>query len=261
MRMARSMRACRLAAAVGLVEFLALAGSIEAAEVKVLSAGAVRSVVTPLAEAFTRETGHTVKMDFDTAGALRKRAAAEPADVLILTDTGIDDLAREGIVVAGTRTDLARVGIGVGVKQGAPLPDISTPEALKRTILAAKALAYMDPGKGATSGIHFAGVLQQLGIAETVKDRTILWPAGASAEAVAKGDAEICVQQISEIISVPGVALVGPLPKELQKVTVYSAGLFAKADAAEAGRALIAFLARPAFKPRFAAAGLDYREP
>ena len=163
-------------------------------------------------------------------------------------------------MAAGTRTDIARVGIGVAVKEGAPLPDIATPEAFKRTLLAVKSLVYVDPGRGATSGIHFASVLQRLGIAEAVKDKTLLWPGGFAAEAVAKGQAELCVHQISEILPVAGVTLVGPLPKEFQKITTYSGGVTARSEHADAARALLAFLARPAFKAKFAAAGLDYRE-
>ncbi len=256
-------RAGRIAWTFAVVCLAALAlpaGRTDAVELKVLSAGAVRAVVEELAEAFRRETGHTVVFAFDTAGALRRRAPAEPADVVIVTDAVIDELAGRGVVVPGTRTDLARVGIGVGVRRGAPLPDISTPEALKRTLLAAKSFVYMDPGKGATSGIHFAGVLERLGIASAVKDKALLWPAGASAEAVADGRAELCVQQMSEILVVPGVTLVGPLPKELQKITTYSGGLAARSTAPDTARALLAFLARPAFKAKFAAAGLDYRE-
>ena len=247
-----------LAGCVGV--FALLAGAAEAAEIKVLSAGAVKAVVPELADAFQRESGHTVQITFDTVGALRKKAATEPADVLILTDAAIDDLAGQGIAVAGTRADIARVGIGVAVKQGAPLPDISTPDALKHTLLSVKSLVYVDPARGATSGIHFASVLQRLGIADAVKDKTLLWPGGFAAEAVAKGQAELCVHQISEILPVAGVTLVGPLPKDLQKVTTYSAGLAARSAAPDAGRAFLVFLARPAFKAKFAAAGLDYKE-
>lgn len=238
----------------------ALGGRAEAADLTVLSAGAVRPVVPGLAEEFRQETGHTVRLSFDTAGALRRRATTEPADVVIITDAAIDDLARQGIVVQGTRTDIARVGIGVGVRAGAPRPDVSTPEALKRTLLDARSFVYMDPGKGATSGIHFAGVLERLGIAAAVREKALLWPAGASAEAVAAGRAELCVQQISEILPVSGVILVGPLPRELQKVTTYSGGLVARSASPDAARAWLAFLARPAFQARFRAAGLDYKE-
>ena len=232
-----------------------------AAELKVLSAGAMKSIVTELGEAFKQETGHTLAMTFDTAGAQSKRlAGGEPADVVVLTDVVIDQLEGQGLVTAGTRVDIARVGIGVGVREGAPRPDIATPEALKQTLLAAKSLVYVDPARGATSGIHFASVLQRLGIAEAVKSKTILIPTGFAAEVVARGEAEMCVHQISEILPVKGVTLVGPLPRELQKVTIYSGGVAAKAAQPEAARAFLAFLSRPAFKPQLAAAGLDYRE-
>jgi len=112
----------------------------------------------------------------------------------------------------------------------------------------------------AASGIHFAGVLQRLGIADTVKDKTVLWPGGLAAEALVKGQADLCVHQISEILPVKGVTLVGPLPRELQKVTTYSAALSSRAATPDVARAFIAFVARPSFKAKLAAAGLDYRE-
>ena len=221
----------------------------------------MKTIVTELGEAFKQETGHTLSMTFDTVGAQSKRlSGGEPADVVVLTDVAIDQLEGQGLVVAGSRADIARVGVGVAVREGAPRPDISTPEALKQTLLSAKSLVYVDPARGATSGIHFASVLQRLGIADAVKSKTILIPTGFAAEVVARGEAEICVHQISEILPVKGVTLVGPLPRELQKVTIYSGGLAAKAAQPEAARAFLAFLTRPAFKSKLAAAGLDYRE-
>jgi molybdate transport system substrate-binding protein len=202
-----------------------------------------------------------VTLTFGTAGELRQKVAAgEPADVVIVTDTALVALAATNAVIPETRADIARTAIGVAVREGAPLPDISTPEAFKQTVLAAKSLVYVDPGRGATSGIHFASVLQRLGIADTVKGKTLLWPGGYAAEAVAKGQAELCVHQISEILPVKGVTLVGPLPRELQKITTYSAAVPTRAAAPEVGRAFIAFLTRPSFKAKFAVAGLDYRE-
>ncbi len=233
----------------------------QAAELKVLSAGAVREIVTDLAEAFRRETGHTVTCTFGPVGVVRQKlTAGEPADVVIMTDAAIDQMAGQGLVATGTRTDIARTGMGVGVREGAPRPDISSPEALKHTLLAAKSLVYVDPAQGATSGIHFAGVLTRLGIADAVKGKTRLVPGGYPAELVAKGEVELVAHQISEIVPVKGVTLVGPLPKDLQKITVYSAGLAARSAAPEAARAFIAFVVRPAFKAKFAEAGLDYRE-
>ncbi len=244
----------------GFVAVLALTSGAQAAEVVVLSAGAVKPVVPELVELFQQDTGHTVKLTFDTVGALRKRAATERADVLIMSDVAIDDMIKQGIAVVGTRVDLARVGMGVAVKQGAPLPDISSTEAFKRTLLAARSIVYNDPAIGATSGIHFAAVLQRLGIADQVKDKTVLWKGGYAAEALVTGQAELCVHQISEILPVKGVVLVGPLPKDLQKITVYSAGLAATSANADAARTLLVFLARQAFKQKFANAGLDYKE-
>lgn len=236
------------------------AAPARADELIVFSAGAVRAIVTELSEAFRQETGHAVALSFGTVGVTRgKLASGAPVDVVIMTDTAVDDVIREGGLVAGSRADLARTGMGVGVRDGAPRPDISTPEAFKATLLAAKSLVYVDPAQGATSGIHFKSVLERLGIADAVRAKTQLVAGGYPAEKVASGEAELVVHQISEIVPVKGVVMIGPLPADLQKVTVYSAGLATRSTHPEAARAFVAFLTRPAFKPKFAAAGLDYR--
>ncbi len=236
------------------------APTVSADDVKVFSAGAVRAIVTELAEGFRQETGHTVTLSVGTVGVNRQKLeGTEPVDVVILTDVAIDEVTTGGAVVPGSRTDIARTGMGLAVREGAPRPDISTAEAFKQTLLAAKSLVYVDPAQGATSGIYFAGLLQRMGIADAVRSKTQLVAGGYPAEKVAKGEAEVVVHQISEIVPVKGVVLVGPLPPDLQKVTVYSAGLAKRSASPEAGRAFIAFLARPAFRPKFAAAGLDYR--
>jgi molybdate transport system substrate-binding protein len=239
---------------------LLLGVAAEAAEIRVLSAGAVRAIVTELAQAFEKETGHRVSLAFGTVGVTRKRLADEPADVVIMTDVAIDESSAQGAVVAGSREDVARTGMGVGVRDGAPKPDISTPEALKQALLATRSLTYVDPAQGATSGIHFAGLLRQLGIADAVKPKTTLVPGGYPAELVARGEVEMVVHQISEIVPVKGVTLVGPLPRAVQKVTTYSAGIAGKATAREAARAFVAFLTSPATKAKLAAAGLDYKD-
>lgn len=229
-------------------------------DLKVFSAGAVRAIVTELSEAFRQETGHTVALAFGTVGVTRgKLASGEPVDVVIMTDVAVDDVIRQGAVVAGSRTDIARTGMGAGVREGAPRPDISTPEAFKATLLAAKSLVYVDPAQGATSGIHFKSVLERLGIADAVRAKSQLVPGGYPAEKVASGEAELVVHQISEIVPVKGVVMVGPLPADLQKITVYSAGLAVRSTHPAAARAFVAFLTRPAFKAKFAAAGLDYK--
>ncbi len=243
-------------------------GAADAAEIKLLSVGAVRSIMTDLAESFRQETEHTVALTFATVGVLfQKLGAGELADVVIMTDEAIDmtdeaidEMAGQGVVAPGTRTDLARTAMGIAVREGAPRPKITTPEALKQTLLAVKSLVYVDPAQGGTSGIHFTKVLERLGIAEAVKAKTRLAPGGYPAELVAKGEVELVADQISEILPVKGVTLVGPLPKDLQKVTSYSAGLAVGSTSPETARVFIAFIARPSFKPKFAQAGLDYRE-
>lgn len=236
------------------------AAPARADELIVFSAGAVRAIVTELSEAFRQETGHAVALSFGTVGVTRgKLASGAPVDVVIMTDTAVDDVIREGGLLAGSRADLARTGMGVGVRDGAPRPDISTPEAFKATLLAAKSLVYVDPAQGATSGIHFKSVLERLGIADAVRAKTQLVAGGYPAEKVASGEAELVVHQISEIVPVKGVVMIGPLPADLQKVTVYAAGLATRSTHSEAARAFVAFLTRPAFRPKFAAAGLDYR--
>src|SRR4029453_3703365 len=222
--------------------------------------GAVRPLVTERAQAFEKDTGHTVTLAFGTVGVTRKRLAEEPADVVIMTDVAIDESSAQGAVVAGSRNDIARTGMGVGGRGGAPKPDISAPDAFKQALLAARSLTYVDPAQGATSGIHFAGLLQKFGIADAVKPKTTLVPGGYPAELVARGEVEMVVHQISEIVPVRGVTLVGPLPKDVQKVTVYSAGIAGKAVTPDVARAFVTFLASPAMKARFAAAGLDYKE-
>lgn len=245
-----------------LVGAMLLAGAhgAEAAEIKVLSAGAVRAIVSELTPAFEKDTGHTVSFTFGTAGQTRQRLASEPADVVILTDALIDECIKQERVVAGSRADIARTGMGVGIREGAPRPDVSTTDALKKTLLAAKSITYVDPAQGATSGVYFSGLLQTWGIADAMKPKTTLVPGGYPAELVAKGEAELVVHQISEILPVKGVVVAGPLPRDIQKVTTYSAGLVSKAATPEAARAFIAYLMSPPVRPKFAAAGLDYKE-
>jgi len=230
------------------------------AEVRVLSAGAMKAMVTELSEGFQKETGHTVAITADTGGGLKRKVeGGEKADVLIAPDAVMDALTKSNHVVAGSRTDLAKTAIGVAVRQGAPQPDISTVDAFKRALLEARSIVYNDPAIGATSGIHFAAVLERLGIAEAVKPKTVLWKGGYAAEALLNGQAELCVHQISEILPVKGVVLVGPLPAELNKVTVYAGSMLASSPTPDAGRAFLAYLSRPEFRAKFAAAGLDYK--
>ncbi len=228
-----------------------------AAEVTVFVPGAVRAVVTPLAEAYAKAHGDTIKWFAGTAGATEKRAAAgEPFDVVITTAKGIDELTKAGKVAAGSRADLGSMGVGVAVRTGAPKPDISTPEAFKQSMLDAKSLMYADPALGGQSGIHTAKVFAQLGIAEQLKPKTVLLPgAPEGLKRVAAGEIEIGIGQISEILAAKGVTLVGPFPPALQQSLTFSAGLSPKAG--PAARGLVSELTGPAARERFHAAGFE----
>ena len=250
----------RVIGIVGALGLLAAAPLAQAAEVHVFSAGAVKSIVSELVPVYEKETGNKVVIEYGPMGFVRQKLAAEPADVVIMSDTVLEDSIAKGGVAPGSRTDIGRTGMGVAVREGAPKPDISTVEAFKRALLEAKSIVYVDPATGATSGTHFAGVLEKLGIAEAVKPKAKLVPGGYPAELVANGEVEMVVHQISEIVPVKGVTLVGPLPKELQKITIYSAGVAAKSPHADVARGFAAFLARPTLRAKFAEAGLDYKE-
>jgi molybdate transport system substrate-binding protein len=233
-----------------------LAASAVADEVRVLSAGAVKPVLSELIKSFHMATGHTVTVSYGTAGNIQERlAAGEAADLVIVTKEAVDELERTERTVRKARMDLGRSEIGIAVKTGAPLPNIATTEAFKQTLLAAKSLVAVDPAKGGTSGIHFAQLLDQLGIADQVRAKMLLVPGGYVVEKVADGTAELGVQQISEILAVAGVQLVGPLPPELQKVTTYTGAIVVHTPVAPAAASLLRYLASPAMRPRFVAAG------
>src|ERR1700744_4237089 len=178
----------------------------------------------------------------------------EPADVLILVGYALGDLIKKGKVVADSRVDLVNSKIGVAVKAGAPKPDISSADAIKRALLAAKTIAYSD----SASGVYVSTeMFDKLGIAAEMKDKAKKIPATPVAEIVARGEAEIGFQQISELKPVPGIEIVGPLPDDLQKVTVFSAGIASVSKEPEAGKALIKFLASPAAKDTIVNSGLE----
>ena len=217
------------------------------AEIKVLTAGAFKQVLLALLPDFERTSGHKVTVENDTVGALTKRIeGGEAFDLAVLTPKAVDDLAKAGKFAPGSRANLARVGVGVVVKDGTPKPDIGSVAAFKQALLAAKSVAYIDPAAGGSSGIYVAGLLDKLGVASEVKPKAKLIPGGAVAEHVAKGEAELGIHQISEILPVKGVTLVGPLPAEIQNYTVYAAGIGAHAKEGEAAKALLKALTSPA---------------
>ena len=235
-----------------------VANAAFAAEISVLCAGAARGSIVPLIEPFQRESGHTIRFDYGTAGQIlaKLKEGARP-DVVIVTPAVIAELEKAGIAAAGSSVALAKTGMGVGVAEGAPRPDISSVDGFNRALLAARAVAYIDPAAGGTSGRYFAGVLEKLGIAEAIRPKAVLVPGGYAAERVAKGEADLVVHQISEILPVKGVTLVGPLPAELQLYTTYTAALIAGTAQMEAARAWIGYLSGPAARKAFAERGLE----
>jgi molybdate transport system substrate-binding protein len=228
---------------------------VRADDLKVLTTGAMKPVILEVAPGFQQDSKQTISLENDTAGALLKRVQGGAAfDVVVLTPAGIDELAKAGKVSPGV--DLARVGIGVMVKAGAPRPDVGTVEALKRTLLAAKSIAYIDPASGGSSGIYLARLWERLGIADTLKSKAKLKQGGSVADLIVSGEAEIGFQQASEIIASPGVTLIGQLPEEIQNYTVYSGAISTTAQSPTAGAAFIAWLRRPAMTPILQAKGL-----
>ena len=229
-----------------LVVLVQAAAGVSAAELKVASALAMSPALKALASEFEKSSGHKLVLNFGTAGQVKSRVeAGESVDLVITAAAAIDDLIKQGKVASGSRVDIAKVGIGVAVRSGAPKPDISTTEAFKQTLIAAKSIARGDPAAGGAAGVHVARVLERLGIDAEVKAKSKLATGPAIAEIAAKGDAEIAITQISEIVPVPGVDLVGPLPSELQNMTVFAAGVSANATEPDAARALIKFLTGP----------------
>jgi molybdate transport system substrate-binding protein len=248
----------RIVVAVAVAVSLIAATGAKAAEIKLMHAGAFTQVLLAIVPEFEKQTGHRVIFHRDTVGALTKRIeGGETFDVAVLTPSVIDSLAGKGKVAAGSRTNLARVGVGVVVKDGTPRPDVGTVEAFKQALLAAKSVAYIDPEAGGSSGIYVADLFVKLGIADQIKPKAVLVHGGAVAEHVANGEAELGIHQISEILPVKGIVLVGPLPREIQNYTTYAAGLGAHAKESEAGRALIKALASPAAADVLKAKGLE----
>jgi molybdate transport system substrate-binding protein len=226
-----------------------------AAEITVLSSNGVKSVVSELVPQFEKATGNKLNISYGASNLLVKQIDAGTAfDVVIVTPALINDLVKQGKVVDGSAVNIARTGIGVAVKKGAPEPDISSVDAFKRALLNAKAIAYTTAGQ---SGLHFASVIEKLGIAEQVKAKGKTTPGGAAAELIGKGDADMAVQLIPELMAVSGVDVVGPLPPELQTYIVLTAGIGAHAKDKASAQALIKFLSAPSAVPVIKANGMQ----
>ena len=226
-----------------------------ASAIKVLASNSIRAVMGELVPQFERASSGKVSLSYDPAKVMLARIEkGETADLVITGSRAIDELVKQGKILAGSRRVLARCRVGVAVLAGAPKPDIGSVEALKRALLAAGSIAYTQEG---ASGMHFSGVIERLGIAEEVRAKAVRQPGGLIGELVAAGKAEVAIQQIPELLAVPGIELVGPLPAEIQLVTVSSAGVFADAGDAEAANSFIRFLLTPAAARVMKAKGLE----
>jgi molybdate transport system substrate-binding protein len=245
---------------VGLAAALLLSAPSQAAEVKVMISGGLTAAYKALVPEFEKATGNTVVTAYGpsmgtTTNAIPVRLdRGEPVDVLIMVGYALDDLIKKGKATADSKVELVRSPIGIAVKAGAPKPDIGSVDALIRTLRAAKTIAYSD----SASGVYVSGeMFARLGIADEMKGKARMIPATPVGEIVAHGDAEIGFQQISELKPVEGIDIVGPLPDEVQKITVFSAGISTTSQQPEAAKALINFLASPQAAPVLIKSGMD----
>jgi molybdate transport system substrate-binding protein len=236
-------------------------GSLAMTDLTVYSSIGVRSAAEELFRRFEKQNGSRLAVTWGTAPMLVARIeAGERADVLILSRAAIDALLKQGKILSGTDMTLAGSGVAIAVKAGAPRPDISTPEALKQTLLKAKSIAYSEPSAGGASGVHFAKLLERMGIAEAMKPKTKYPPAGGfSAELLLTGEAELAVQQKPELLHVPGAEIVGFLPGDLNLVTEFAAAIMAVSENAETGKVLIGSLRSEEAAAVFRSKGLDPR--
>ena len=225
------------------------------AEIRVLSTHAALDVLSELAPKFERARGCRLSVGYDPAKAVKRQIESGAAfDVAIVTRPVFDDLAAQGKLLAQTRADIGRSGLGVAVRQGAAKPDISTTDAFKRTLLAAKSVVRSTEG---TSGIYFETLLDRLGIAAAMRGKIVLGPSGRVAELVARGEAEMAIQQIPELLPVTGTQYVGPFPPELQLYSEFSAGVASASRHRDIAEAFVAAITTPAAIALFTAAGLE----
>ncbi len=229
------------------------------ADIKVMSTGAVEPMVKMFAPVFERETGHKANLNFGTAGGLRARLdKGEQADLIILPAATMETMDKAGKLVPGTRTDLGRTITGIAIKEGAPAPDVSTPEAFKQALIKARGVSFSDPAAGGSSGTYFAGLLQKMGIADEVNKKAVLAKRGYEvAQAVVDGRVEIGTTFISELLTVPGVRILGPLPGDMYFANTYTAGIPAASREPDAAKALLRVLTNPGARDKWVTAGLE----
>jgi molybdate transport system substrate-binding protein len=246
------MNASIIFAALSVVLLPNLAG---AAEINVLSTQATEQAYRELVPQFEKASGHTVTTIFTGTLDLQKRiAAGETYDLILMAGPAIDDFIKSGTIVPGSRVDIARSGVGVAVRSGAPKPDIGSTQAVKKTLLAAKSIGYST----GPSGVYLTDLFQRLGVAEEIKGKLKQTPTGIFVGSiVASGEAEIGFQQVSELSNFPGVDFVGPLPTDIQQITVFSTGIQVGAKHVEAANAWVKFLTAPAAATAFKTKGLE----
>ena len=245
--------------ALGLALFGITAGSTAgAAEIKLLCAVALHPAIDAMIPDFEKSSGHKVAVAYGTAGAVADRIQnGEAADIVISSAPMIDRLQAQGKVMAGSRVIIAKVGVGVFVRKGAVKPEITSADAFKRSMLAARSIAYPDPAGGGASGIYVASLLERLGIAAEMKPKTKLSTLGSLYASVASGEAEIGFDQISEVLAQPTVELAGPLPSAIQNYTQFSPAIVTGSSQTAAGRALVTFLSSPAAQTVLKAKGFE----
>jgi len=243
------------AATVGAAMLMGQANAARAAEIAVLATTSLRQALEKLGPQFERASGHKLNYQLGTSAPLKRQIDdGAPFDLAILVPASLDALIKEGKVQPETRVDVARSAIGVAVKAGAPKPETDSAEALTRTLLAAKSISYS--GEGA-SGKYFTGLLERLGIAAEVTPKLRPLPSGEAVAPVAKGEVEMAVITLANILGVPGVEIAGLLPRDMQHYTVYTAGVATTSRNAEAAKALIALLMAPDTTPAIEAAGME----
>jgi molybdate transport system substrate-binding protein len=238
---------------------VALAASASAAEIKVISAGAVRTVIAGMIEDYKKQSGDTFEFTVGTTGELRDAiASGRPADLLITSAPLMAELEKTGKLTPGSRTDLGRVGIGVAVREGATAPDFSTPEAFRKVLMDARSISHTAPELGGTSSVHLLALLKTLGLDAIVAKKAVHAKGGIDvSQKVARGEAEIGITLISEIVPVKGARMAGPLPEAYQLWTVYASAIPASSTQAAAARAFVAALTSPAMATRWTAGGFE----
>jgi len=249
----------KIALVLAAIPLLLAAADARAAQIKVLASGAMSHALQEISQDFARKNGDTLDFVAGTTGVLQdKIRAREKADIIEVTSAGMDALEKEKLVVPGTRIELARALIGIAVRDGAPVPDISTPEALKQRLISARSVAYIDPKAGGQAGAAIVGMLKQMGIGDEVVKKSVYGKTGAEAvEKMAAGDADIAISFVSEIMPIKGAKLVGPLPAAIQNPSSYAGAVVTTCSDPQKARALLKAMTSPDARRVMIRAGLD----